>query len=187
MHKSFDPRRRVAVIATLGLPALAATALSGCMAGPSGDRGLSFLTLDAAEKEITFLAQSGALRSDAVWNWSQTLEHCAQSIEYSMSGYPESRSALFQRTVGSAALDFFTWRGRMTHDLSEPIPGAPSLTAASDAAAGLHRLMTAIASFRSWSQPLLPHFAYGALSREQYEAAHAMHLAEHLSHFAPAS
>ncbi|MDD3786906.1 MAG: DUF1569 domain-containing protein [Hydrogenophaga sp.] len=99
------------------------------MASPSGGRRLSLLTLDAAEKEIAFLAQSGAPRSNAVWSWAQTLEHCAQSIEYSMSGYPQSRSSLFQRTVGSAALDFFAWRGRMTHDLSEPIPGAPSLTA----------------------------------------------------------
>lgn len=185
-HQRPDPRRRAAVVATLGLPALVGTSLSGCMAGPSADRQLSFLTLDAAEKELGFLAQSGALRSDAVWSWAQTLAHCAQSIEYSMTGYPASRSALFQRTVGSAALDFFAWRGRMTHDLSEPIPGAPSLPATSDAAAALHRLRTAIESFRAWSHPLLPHFAYGALSKGEYEVAHAMHLAEHLSHFAPA-
>lgn len=69
MHQRPDPRRRTAVVATLGLPALAATASSGCTAGPLADRRLSFLSLDAAEKALGFLAQSGLLRSDAVWNW----------------------------------------------------------------------------------------------------------------------
>ena len=29
----------------------------------------------------------------------------------------------------------------------------------------------------------MPHFAYGALDKTAYEQAHAMHIANHLSHF----
>ena len=37
--------------------------------------------------------------------------------------------------------------------------------------------------FAAHTGPLQPHFAYGALDKAQYEQAHAMHLANHLSAF----
>jgi hypothetical protein len=40
-----------------------------------------------------------------------------------------------------------------------------------------------MAAFSAWTKPLQPHFAYGALSKPDYEQAHAMHLAQHLSGF----
>jgi hypothetical protein len=184
MNSSIDTSRRSLVKSTLWLaPAIALTSLSGCQGSAPADRQLSFSSLTDAEEEISKLAAAKEIGSGATWTWAQTLEHCAQSIEYSMGGFPESKSRLFQSTIGVAALGVFSWRGRMTHDLAEPIPGAPSLTVASVPEVALARLRASIASFRKWSNPLQPHFAYGALDKKAYELAHAMHLANHLSQF----
>lgn len=180
MHKNIDTTRRSFLIAASGA---AASGLAGCRGASTEDRQLQFASLGAAEQELARLAQAGELASSAAWSWAQTLAHCAQSIEFSMSGFPQSKSALFQRTVGSAALGVFAWRGRMSHDLSEPIPGAPAVDAAADPAQAMQRLGAAIAAFRAWTGPLRPHFAYGALGKQDYELAHAMHLANHLSAF----
>ncbi|WP_430962540.1 DUF1569 domain-containing protein [Rhodoferax potami] len=40
--------------------------------------------------------------SNAVWSLSKTLKHCAQSIEFSMTGFPEPTSAMFQNMVEDA-------------------------------------------------------------------------------------
>lgn len=147
------------------------------------NRELQFSSLAAAEEELARLCQAKELFSDATWTWTQTLVHCAQSIEYSMIGFPQSKSWLFQRTVGSAALAVFSRRGRMSHDLAAPIPGAPSLDADVEPSQALDRLRRSILEFRQWSRPLQPHFAYGALDKGKYALAHAMHLANHLSAF----
>jgi len=147
------------------------------------DRQLQFSSLAAAGEELARLAQAKELISSATWSWAQTLVHCAQSIEYSLSGFPESKSRLFQNTVGSAALGVFSWRGRMTHDRAEPIPGAPVLEANAEPGRALERLRASMLSFLQWPGPLRPHFAYGGLGRQEYELAHAMHLADHLSAF----
>jgi hypothetical protein len=47
----------------------------------------------------------------------------------------------------------------------------------------VERLKQAALAFAHWTQPLRPHFAYGELSRAEYEQAHAMHLANHFSAF----
>lgn len=147
------------------------------------DRQLVFASLDQALSELDRLAQAPTLQSTAVWTLPQTLVHCAQSIEYSLTGFPESKSPLFQATVGTLAFKAFAWRGRMRHDLAEPIPGAPALAADSAAAAAMARLRQAVTDFHQSTQPLRPHFAYGDLSKSEYEQAHAMHLANHFSAF----
>jgi hypothetical protein len=38
-------------------------------------------------------------------------------------------------------------------------------------------------TFAQHTGPLMPHFAYGALDKADYEQAHAMHLANHFSAF----
>lgn len=188
MHTNIDSRRRVILISTIALPSsLALGGLAGCQEGTTHDRSLSFASLAEAEEEIARLAQATTLNSAAVWTWAQTLEHCAQSIEYSMSGFPQPKSKLFQATVGAAALEVFAWRGRMTHDRAEPIPGAPPIAVKTDPAVALARLRASITRFQAWSEPLQPHFAYGVLDKKQYELAHAMHLANHLSQFGPAT
>jgi hypothetical protein len=164
------------------LVALAAAPLSACSADPA-DRALSFTRLGDAMAEVERLAAAAGRTSATGWNWAHTLVHCAQSIEYSMSGFPQSRSRLFQVTAGSAAFLVFEARGRMRHDLTEPIPGAPAIDAATPEAEALERLRRAAATFAGWNGSLQPHFAYGALDKARYEAAHAMHVANHLSFF----
>ena len=184
LHPPVDRQRRRVLrhtLAGVGSTALVASGLAACTG--SGPEPLRLATLAEAEQELERLSAAKGLTSSATWNWAQTLTHCAQSIEYAMSGYPQARSALFQRTLGAAAFGVFSWRGRMSHDLAEPIPGAPALPSPGDAAAALARVRAAITAFRAWKGPLQPHFAYGALDHAAYERAHAMHLAEHLGQF----
>ena len=61
------------------------------------------------------------------WNLHQIFTHCAQSGEYSMLGYPEHKSDVFKQTIGSLAFSAFAAKGKMSHNLSEAIPGAPVL------------------------------------------------------------
>ncbi len=96
-----------------------------------------------------------------------------------MDGFPEPKSALFQATAGSAAFSFFKWRGRMTHSLTEPIPGAPPLTTATDWHPAAQRLRQAISRFTAYQGALKPHFAYGALDKADFALAHAFHFANH--------
>lgn len=178
-HDEFDAPRR----AFLGATAGSLVALAGCSRGTTADRQLRFTTLAQAEAELARLATASPRIGKAAWSWAQTLVHCAQSIEFSMTGYPEARSRVFQATVGQAAFTVFAWRGRMTHDLAEPIPGAPPLAGEADEALALERLRRSISDFRAWRGPFRPHFAYGDLDAAGYELAHAMHIANHLSFF----
>ncbi len=183
-HPHVSRRTFIATTAAVGVAAASTTA---CQKANAGDRQLVFASLKDAQREIDRLAKAAALRSSTQWSWPQTLTHCAQSIEYSLTGFPESKSALFQNTAGTLAFQFFYWRGRMSHDLAEPIPGAPALDTSNDSALAMARLQTAIADFHKRSTALQPHFAYGSLNKPAYEHAHAMHLANHLSAFDVAS
>ncbi len=180
-----NPDRRL-VLAATGLAALASTG-SVLVHAAEAVRPLAFSTLEQAMEEVRSLSKGRSLKSQTAWTWAQTLVHAAQSIEYSMTGYPQGKSVIFQRTLGAAAFAVFEWRGRMSHSLVEPIPGAPALDPASDAAQALRRLESATAHFQAWTGALQPHFAYGALSKAAFERAHAMHLADHLSAFHPSS
>ena len=138
-------------------------------------------------RQLQAHSQTQPSSAAARWSWSQTLEHCAQSIEYSLQGYPQLYSPLFQHTAGAAAFALFRARGYMQHDINEPIPSAAPLPPpAPDAASALQRLEAAAQAFLQHSGPLRPHFAYGALERRDYEQAHAMHLAEHALAFTSA-
>ena len=116
------------------------------------------------------------------WNMSEVFNHLAQSIEYSMTGYPEHKSDNFKKFLGSHAFAVFSYRGRMAHNLAEAIPGAPVLDA-NDPLLALSRLLTALNDFRVYNGELKPHFAYGELSHQQYTWAHVMHVYNHLESF----
>lgn len=176
-------RRRVLQLATgAASGGVLGIGLPGCSAA-ANDRQLAFKTLADAMRELDRLSSPEALPPATAWNWSQTLNHCAQSIEFSMLGFPQPKPRVFQATVGTAAFRLFAWRGRMTHDLGEPIPGAPALDAQADVATAVGRLQQAALAFTQWKAALKPHFAYGELSHAEYEQAHAMHLANHFSAF----
>lgn len=125
------------------------------------------------------LDQAASVRTTGAWPMAAVLDHLAQSIEMSMDGFPQSKGAVFQATAGSAAFAFFKWRGRMSHGLAEPIPGAPALAAGADWKPGAQRLRQAIARFNAHTGALKPHFAYGALDKRDFELAHAFHIANH--------
>lgn len=140
---------------------------------------LGELTIDGALTKIDRLAEH-PLRSNGAWSAGHVFLHCAQSIECSMRGYPEHKSALFQHTIGRAAFSVFASRGRMSHALDEPIPGVSSPEPSTDAAVGLAKLREAFTIFRRFDGQLAPHFAYGELDKREYEVAHVMHFYNHL-------
>lgn len=129
--------------------------------------------------------QGMALESRAGWSVAEVFNHCAQSVEFSLDGYPQLKPAWFRHSIGPAALALFQARGGMRHALDEPIPGAPSLDAPLSAEAALARLQQAFARFSAHGGALAPHFAYGELTHAEYAQAHALHLYEHLSLIRP--
>jgi len=136
-------------------------------------------SLDDVQRWLDRLERASQVRSTNAWTMRAVLEHLAQSIEMSLDGFPAPKSPLFQATAGSAAFAFFKWRGRMSHGLTEPIPGAPPLAQLEDWQPGAARLRAAVTRFQSHTGPLQPHFAYGALSRADFALAHAFHVANH--------
>lgn len=137
-------------------------------------------TLDEAMRWLDRLEKSPTASTTGQWPLVAVLEHLAQSIEMSMDGFPEPKSAFFQNTAGAAAFAYFSWRGKMTHSLSEPIPGAPALSKQGDWLPAAVHLRTAIARFNgSKAEALRPHFAYGKLSKSEFALAHVFHIANH--------
>jgi hypothetical protein len=136
-------------------------------------------SLDDALRWLDRLEKAASVKSTTAWKMGAVLEHLAQSIDMSMDGFPEPKSALFQNTVGMAAFAVFKWRGRMSHGLTEPIPGAPALDQTDNWKHSADLLRVAIKRFNGNMGVLKPHFAYGELSRADFALAHAFHIANH--------
>lgn len=119
------------------------------------------------------------LAPGSAWNLSQTLQHCAQTVEYSVTGYPRLRPALYRATVGAIAKRVFLARGAMRHPLGAEIDGAPPLDPDLPVPAALDRLAAAVTAFAAHGEPA-PHPAYGRCTHDEMAALHGMHLAEHL-------
>jgi hypothetical protein len=124
--------------------------------------------------EAEILAPAG------VWNLSQTLQHCAQTIRYAVTGYPELKPPLFRLTVGALAKRVFLRRDAMKHPLSAPIDGAPALNATLPVPDAVDVLGEAIALFTSHTGELASHPAYGPCTHDEFARLHAMHIIEHL-------
>jgi hypothetical protein len=170
-------RRRVIIAGG----ALAALGVGAFIASGS----MRFRTLDDARRAVAPLAEH-PLRTTGAWNLAQVLNHAAQSVEFSLDGFPQLKPALFRATVGPLAFKVFDARGAMKHPLDQPIPGAPLLDANAPLDAAVQRLLAALDRFERHAGALQPHFAYGALDKPAYTRAHLMHLAEHWSEFSPA-
>ncbi len=119
------------------------------------------------------------------WPWPRVLEHCAQSIEYSLDGFPKPKPAFIRATVGKFVARRFLRRGHLSHSLEAAIPGAPALSE-SDAEAALGRLRDAVARFERHAGPYADHFVFGRLDKPDYDSLHAMHIENHLGAFAAA-
>ncbi|MDG9930320.1 MULTISPECIES: DUF1569 domain-containing protein [unclassified Pseudomonas] len=143
------------------------------------------LSLDGARQVLEGL-KGHALVSVQGWTPTEVFNHCAQSIEYSLDGYPQLKPGWFRHSVGPAAFAVFSARGAMRHPLTEAIPGAAPLAEPASQEAALLRLQLAFERFASHEGKLQPHFAYGVLDHEEYAQAHVMHLYNHLSLIRPA-
>lgn len=172
--------KRRAVLAS-GAALLGAGAVAGCAPG----RVEGHATWAEARNAVAALARPGSRwQSSGAWNLSASLQHLAQSIEGSMAGYPQMKPAWFVATVGAAAHTVFDLRGRMTHPLDDPIPGAAALDAALPVESAVLRLLKAMDAFEAHTGALAPHFAYGALDKAAYARAHLMHVSAHWTQFA---
>jgi hypothetical protein len=169
-------RRQLLKIGALGGVAAAGAGFWALSSGaPPGE-----LSLQGAQRVLTGLADK-QLISLKGWSPAEVFNHCAQSIEYSISGYPELKPGWFRQSVGPLAFGVFAARGAMRHPLDEAIPGAEPLQLPASQAEALLRLQRAFADFAAHRAELQPHFAYGALSHDDYAQAHVLHLYNHLS------
>ncbi len=132
-------------------------------------------------RDKTALSPMPDLRAaNSVWNLSQTVQHCAQTITYSVTGYPKLKPKPFRATVGVLAKRTFLRRGATKHSLGAEIVGAPPLDPALGVPEAVTRLTDAVQLFSSHRTSHAPHPAYGVCTHEEYAALHAMHLVEHL-------
>jgi hypothetical protein len=156
-----------------------AAAGAGFWALPIGEQPAT-MSLEGAQRLLDGLVDQ-PLASLKGWSPAQVFNHCAQSIEYSISGYPLLKPTWFRSSVGPLAFSVFAARGAMRHPLDEAIPGAAALTEPATQALALQRLRQAFADFAAYQGALQPHFAYGALSHGDYARAHVLHLYNHLT------
>lgn len=167
--------RRLGLV--IGAGALAAPVLvSAVRPAPLGSA--AFDSLASAQRTLEQL-RTRAPRMGGAWDLPHVLHHAAQSIEFSLGGFPELKPAWFRASVGSYAFALFNARGQMTHALDEPIPGAPALAQGQPLEPAIDRALAALQAFERHAGTLAPHFAYGALDKPAYTRAHLMHLANH--------
>ncbi len=133
------------------------------------------------KKLILFLRSLSleSLVTEGEWNLAQIFNHTAQSIEYSIDGYPQHKPAFFKETIGPLAFKAFSAWGKMTHGLAENIPGAPLVLSEQQVQSALARLEQAIIKFDQYQGAFQPHFAYGVLNKQEYALAHVLHLNNH--------
>ncbi len=144
------------------------------MASPTLTELTERLSKDLGRPEADLLAPGAA------WNLSQTLQHCAQTVRYSVTGYPRLKPALFRATAGALAKRLFLRRGATKHSLEAELDGAPPLDPSLPSAAAASDLADAVALFTAHTGPHAPHPAYGRCTHDEFARLHAMHLAEHL-------
>lgn len=142
---------------------------------------ITFSSLDDALRRIEDIAKGDIQPKLGAWSLYKTLSHGAQSIEFSLTGYPAHKSSLFKGTAGKLALHIFLARGAMSHDITMPIPDAPAITEEGEAMQGFLRLQEAVQKFWNHNGTFQEHFAYGKLTKAQYDKIQALHLANHLS------
>jgi len=171
-------RSSLKYVATGGIVA----ALGGGYHWLSKERDHADLSLDRLIGRLNAL-DVGSIETSGNWDVARTFNHLAQSIEFSMTGFPVQKSALFQNTAGKLAYSVFQANGRMTHALDEEIPGEVIDLNNTNHSQARERLVRSLEQFAQFDQSLQPHFAYGELNKDQYAIAHALHVNNHLEEF----
>jgi hypothetical protein len=62
----------------------------------------------AAALKIIDSFKTKELTSTGAWKPAYIFSHCAQSLEYAISGFPEHKPELYKQTIGKLALSFFS-------------------------------------------------------------------------------
>ncbi|EMY79460.1 four helix bundle metalloprotein [Leptospira weilii serovar Ranarum str. ICFT] len=145
------------------------------------NKNLSFVSLSQVLNELETFKKLNSIQGYGSWDAGKVFLHCAQSIEYSIQGYPENKSAFFQNTIGKLVFLKFAFSQKMSHDLEAPIPGGTEIRTDTNWKESLSVLRDAVLKFQTYDGELKPHFAYGSLSKEEYDLAHSMHIANHFS------
>ncbi len=150
------------------------------------EKANSLKSLKETKEFLTTLVPSESLLFiSGGWSLGKVFSHCAQSIEYSMNGFPEMKSAVFRGSVGKLAFSIFSLREKMSHGLEDPIPGAADLENTIEYKLGLNRLLQSIDLFQKQeSSQLKPHFAYGELDKDEFDLAHTLHIKNHFERIA---
>ncbi len=165
-----------------GFLALSGAAAAGLVAGAVLVRRatLPVPSLEILIDDLTTL-RARHLTATGAWSPFKIFTHLAQSIDYSITGYPEMKSTAFRQTLGRAAFFAFSTAGAMRHDLAAPIPGAPVLVEDGPTVDAIDLLIESLVRFEAYSGALQPHFAYGELAQDEYRAAHIFHVRNHFN------
>ena len=165
------------MVTTLGLASVTGIGAGAFFAIEHGNP--EHLTLESILVRLQKLRRS-EINLNGDWSAFHMFSHLAQSIELSMTGYPQHKPEIFKRTVGSLAFKGFSAKGRMHHNLNEDIPGVEVPSEAGNTGLAMDRLMRAILNFEHFSGDLQPHFAYGPLTKPEYSMAHVLHFNNHM-------
>ncbi|TFC59948.1 DUF1569 domain-containing protein [Cryobacterium sp. TMB1-7] len=137
--------------------------------------------VDTLESRVRQQGSGAALLSPrGTYSFSETAQHAAQSIGYSMTGYPHLAPVSLRVTVGRAVKHLFLRRGAMRHNLSAPVSGAPELDPAMPDLAAVAVLRTAVNALVAFTGDLQPHPTYGRCTKAQVANLQTQHLREHL-------
>lgn len=139
-------------------------------------------SLDEVLKQINLLKEKN-VTSTTAWSAYKTFAHCAQTIDYSMSGYPSLKPVWVRATIGKIAIRKFLKQGYMKHDLTADVAGAPQIKEQGTLKEGIEILEQSILQFQKYEGELQPHLLFGNLSKEQYNQYFALHVADHLNGF----
>ncbi len=112
-------------------------------------RNISFSSLKEAQQELDRLEKIVLLNPQKIeqkiqllgdWSLHQNLVHCAQSIEYSLTGFPKHRPEIIKNTIGKVIFEKFDAQGYMSHDRNDPIPDATPIEKEGDLQAAFDRV-----------------------------------------------
>ncbi len=152
--------------------------LTGCAAT---GRKLKFTAIDDVLAELVLIeANLDTVVMDQPYTLYKALTHMAQSMEYSMTGYPKLDSA-FVQSIKKLGFLIFKSQGFMSHDLGAPVPDAPEIPDEGVMADAFLRLRNACSDFQVYTGALHPHFSYGELDYDDWTLAHVFHCANHFS------
>lgn len=180
-RKEFLNKTGGAVVAVV-LSGAAISSIDGCSKGDTMKRDLKLVKLDDALGELAKIEKAGpGIKISGTWSLGKILVHCAQSIEYSITGYPDNKPAFIRKTIGKIILNKFMGQGYMSHGTNEPVAGAPEISNTVSDKEGFARLRKAIADFQNFKGETKIHLMFDAMSKEEYDKYHSMHIANHLS------